>query len=297
MPWQKGNRLKRIPENEARGRIHEIFRETKDVFGLPYVDFVFQAFAVYPTFLDLHWQALKPIAVSQQFFDLADRLRADAYTRVHSYFAVRNFQGPIRRMNLNAIEGQELARVIDLTNYGSPLVLLTVAAQFLAFESPLGRSDSIQTPASHPVFSEAPLLVDEVAAPAQVRRIFDALKRTLDQPFVPDEYRAFARWPEFLNIYCQTVKNATESPVHEGCHHALRETAFSLAREFPQPVQLPIPDLSEAGMSDSDVTSVVRITELFVRSLSASVLNLAIAKIGIEGGTGMKERDKAERAA
>jgi hypothetical protein len=297
MPWQKRNRLKRVCENEAQGRIREIYAETKDVFGVPYVDFVFQAFAVYPAFLELHWQALKTVVTSQQFFTLADRLRADAYTRAHSYLPVRDFGEPVRRMNLGEDEHRELVRVIDLGNYGMPLVLLTMAAQFLAFEAPIGRVDAVQTPADHPVFPGAPVLVEEDVAPTEVRRIFEELKRCLNLPFVPGEYQAFARWPEFLDIYWQSTKNAIKSPVYEGCHHALRETAFSLAREFPQPLQLAIPDLSESGMSDSDITSVVRITELFVYSLSASVLNLAVAKIGIEGGTRMKERDKAERAA
>jgi hypothetical protein len=297
MPWRKGNRLKRIREGEAQGRIRDIYDEIKTAFGVPYVDFVFQALALYPAFLELLWRAIEPIVTSQQFFVLADRLRADAYTRAHSYLSVRDFRERVSRMDLGENGRQELVRVIDLCNYGRPLVLLTLAGQFLAFEAPIGGVDAVHATADHPVFTGSPVMIEEDAAPAGVRRIFDELKRRLNLPFVPSEYRAFARWPEFLNIYWQDMKNTIKSPVYEGCHHALRETAFSLAREFPERLQLAIPDLSEAGMSDSDITSVVRITELFLYSLSASVLNLAVAKIGIEGGTGIKERDKAERAA
>jgi len=282
MPWRKGNRLKRLSEAEAQGRVKEIYGETKQVLGLPCVDFVFQAFGLYPRFLDLHWRALKPIVESQQFFDLAERLRADAYTRANSYFRLSDLCAGINQLKLAPDARQELTRVIDLCHYGRALLLLTMAAQYQAFESSVGQDGVPHAPASHPAFAEPPVLVDEQTAPLSTRRIFDELKRNLDLPFVPGEYRAFARWPDFLKLYWQALKSIAQSPVYEGCQHALRETAFTLTWEFPRPVQLTIPDLSEAGINDSDLTSIVRITELLVRSLSASVLNIAIATIGME---------------
>jgi hypothetical protein len=38
-------------------------------------------------------------------------------------------------------------------------------------------------------------------------------------------------------------------------------------------------------MTDDQVSDVFRITELFVQGLSGLVLNIAVAKIGLEGGT------------
>jgi Halocarboxylic acid dehydrogenase DehI len=300
-PWRKGNRLRRIPESDAHGQVKQVYDDTKLALGLPYVDFVFQAFGRYPTFLELHWRSLKPVVESQQFFDLAERLRADGYTRVHSYFRVPDLCAEIGSLGLDAATRKEITSVVDLYHYGRALVLLTLAAQYQAFEAPVGQDTTRILPASHPVFSETPVLIEEEAAPPSTRRIFDELKHNLHLPFLPGEYRAFARWPVFLEAYWQSLKPVIESPVYEGSQHALRETAFSLASEFPCPVKLSISDLSEAGMSDADITSVVRITELLVRSLSASVLNVAVAKIGTEGGTGtlprQRSRSEDERAA
>ena len=51
-------------------------------------------------------------------------------------------------------------------------------------------------------------------------------------------------------------------------------------------------------MEDDQVASLVRITELFVGGLSALILNIAVAKIGMEGGNiRQKEKVPAEPSA
>jgi len=45
----------------------------KAALGMPYVSLLYKAYAAYPKFLDLHWQAFKPVVETQEFFDRADR--------------------------------------------------------------------------------------------------------------------------------------------------------------------------------------------------------------------------------
>ncbi len=299
MTWRKGHRLTRVRESEATGGVRDIYEESKRDLGLPYVDSVFQVFAAYPRFLKLQWTTFKPVVETGEFFEIVERLRADAYTRAHNYLKIQNIADRIAKLSLSHTDQQEINKVIDISLYGRPLLLLMMAAQLQAFEMEVGQRNSDNTAAHHPVFREAPALVEEGQAAPEVRHVFEELKRNLEMPFVPGEYRALARWPGFLHVYWQIMKDAVASPVYEGCHNALKESAFALARNLPGPIRLAIPDLIEAGMNDSDVTSVVRITELFVNSLSASVLNIAVAKIGMEGGTGVRQQcgEQAEEAA
>src|SRR5258706_12662783 len=89
--------LKRAPvaEVDARGRTREIYGEIKDALGVPHVDVVFQAYGAYPEFLELLWTSARPALRTQDFFVLAERLRADAYTRPPSYLAVPDFRAHI----------------------------------------------------------------------------------------------------------------------------------------------------------------------------------------------------------
>src|SRR5437868_4348400 len=92
MRWKRGNRLKLVTEADAPSRTRQIFDEVRHALGLPEVPFLYQAYAAYPVFLELHWQSFCPSVESQQFFQLGDRLAAEAYTRAHNYFGVRDLR-------------------------------------------------------------------------------------------------------------------------------------------------------------------------------------------------------------
>ncbi|HYH01234.1 MAG TPA: halocarboxylic acid dehydrogenase DehI family protein [Terriglobales bacterium] len=285
MPWRKGHKLKLVPENQAQGRVREIFEEVKRTLGIPYLDDFYQALGAYPAFLEMHWKAVRPIAQSQQFFALAARLRADAYTRMHSYFEIPDLCARITDMQFSPGAREELTGVVELSHYSDPLMLLLVAAQFQAFESPFGQDELPRVPASHPVFSERPCLIEEDTATPRVKKIYDEVKRAMDLPFTPLVFRATGRWPDFLTVYWETLRTILRSPVYEGCHYGVRESAFALTREFPSVIDLTLPQLTDAGIDDEQLASVVRICDLFVDALGSTVLNVSLAKIALEGGT------------
>jgi hypothetical protein len=284
MPWRKGNKLKLVGEGEAPERTREIYDETKQALGVPHVNVIFQAFAAYPIFFDLHWRTFRPLLETQEFFDLAERLRGHAYTRVHTYFAVPDFCAQVDELRFSPGAKDELTRVVELFHYNNPPLLLIAAAQLQAFDNPVGEDREARRPARHPMFSERPILVEEDTAGPNIRKIYDDIKRTLGLPFVNTDYRAFARWPDFLLAYWEVLRKAVQSPLYNESMYVTRDTAWSLVREFPLPVELTVSQLNEAGMADEEISSLVRLTELFVNALSGLVLNLAMAKIGMEGG-------------
>lgn len=306
MSWRKGNRVKLVPENEAQESTRAIYEEIKKFLGLPYVDTYFQALAYFPKFLELHWRAVHPLVDTQEFFLLAERLRADAYTRIHSYFEVPDIGSQLVQRNFSTGACEELTYVSDLFHYSAPLILLLTAAQFQAFDSPAGNAA-----ASHPAkpirFERRPVLISEEVASPAAKHIYEDVKRTLDLPFIGTPFQALARWPEFFALFWESLKPAVQSPVFEGCHYGIRETAFALTRELPVVVDLSFSELSESGLAAADAASIVRITEFFVNALSNIVLCIAYARIAIEGGTGhgiaprkepqSEKQEKAGRAA
>src|SRR5260370_22966590 len=133
--------LKRAPvaESEAKGRTREIYGELKTALGVPYVDGVFRAYGAYPEFLDLLWTSVEPALHTREFFALAERLRADAYTRVHSYLAVPDFCRHITELHFTEGAKDELTETTELLYYNDPILLLLSAAMFQAFDQPLGH--------------------------------------------------------------------------------------------------------------------------------------------------------------
>ncbi len=294
MPWRKGNKLKVVRESQAEGRIAEIYQEIKQALGVPHLNVVFQAYAVYPEFLGRFWEAAQPIVQSREFFELAERIGAEAYTCMHNYFAIPNLCEDVAKRGLSPDARRELTATVELFHYNNPPLLLLASAQLQAFEARVDGNGHSSQPVEHPVFSEKPALVEEEEAAPPIRRIYDDIRRTFGLPMLNTDYRAFARWPDFLEIYWPALKSIVQSPVYDECQQGIRESAWNLARELPAPLDLSASKLIDEGMSDGQVSDVFRITEMFVRALSGLVLNVAVAKIGLEGGS---RRVRPEQAA
>ncbi len=300
MSWKRGNRLPLVAEREAQGRTAEIYQEIRAALGVPHVSLIFQAYAAYPPFLEMHWTRLQPLVATREFFALADRLRADAYTRMHNYFDIPDLTARMEALRLSTGARQEVNELVELFQYANPLLLLIESAQLQGFEGAVGAPGAGTAPAEHPVFETPPIRVSEEVAGTHVRKLFDEIKHTLDVPIVGTTFRALARWPDFLAVYWEVLRGIVRSPMYQECMHGIRESAWNLVRELPGTFELTVDQLADAGMPDEDVASVVRITDTFVKDLTAMLLHIVMAKIGLEGGTRKPQagqRTKAPEAA
>jgi hypothetical protein len=284
MSLSRKRRLSLVREADASGRTLEIYREIKSALGVPHVNLLFQAYGAFPRFLDSMWKALRPAVETRDFFQHADRLRAEAYTRTHNYFLVPDLCKSIRDIHFSSGAQHELTDVVELFHYNNPLLLLIIALQLQAFEDGPAHRRSAITGAEHPVISEKPVQITEESAPAPTRKIYDDIKRTLGVSFVNTDYQALARWPDFLSMYWNAFKPVASSPLYGESRHALRESALVLASDLPNAPQLSVEHMQETGLQDEEISAAIHISEEFLDNLSGLLLNVAFAKIALEGG-------------
>ncbi|MGB9255116.1 MAG: halocarboxylic acid dehydrogenase DehI family protein, partial [Candidatus Korobacteraceae bacterium] len=282
MRWKRGSRLRLISEADASPRTREIFCEVRERLGLPVVPLLYQAYAVFPEFLELHWQSFRPLLESRQFFVLGARLAAECYTRAHNYFAVDGLAGyevePAANVTL------PLTQVLDYYQYLDPFLLLITAAQMQAFEGAAGEPGDATDNARHASFLVAPRLLSDGEAAAAVQRIWSERRRIVELAFASDEHRALACWPEFYQRYWAGLKSVLQSPLYADGQYRLGESALKLAHELPVPVDTSIPQLLEAGLDNDQVYSLVRVNEAFMQALTGLLLDITFARIGLEGG-------------
>ncbi len=283
MRWRRGNRLKLVGEAEAPARTRGIFDEVRHSLGLPVVPILYQAYAAYPEFLEVHWQAFRPAVESRQFFLLGARLAAESYTRVHNYFDV----GSLASRELHSNQGSELslAQVLDYYQYVDPLLLLIATAQMQAFEGPLGSEHMAAERPQHPSFPISPRLLDAAAATPGLQRIWNERRRTMEVAFISDEHRAMACWPGFYVEYWRAWQEWMRSPLFTDCQHRIGESAWGLVRELPARIETGLPPLLDAGLSDEQAASVVHINEALCHAFSGLVLDISFARVAYEGGT------------
>lgn len=297
MPWKKGNKVQLVREQDAPPEVAAIYNETKDAFGLKYVSAVHQAYAGFPHFLALHWDRVQRVVSSRAFFQLADRLRADAYTRAHNYFEIPDLCARIQALSFSSGAKNELSDVIEQFFYADPLLLLVTVAQQQAFEGPVGSATDPSGAVFHPEFERKPILVTDESASPEISKVFEEMKRDYGIPTVISDFRGLARWPDFLRAYWKLLHPLLTSPLYQECQYGIRESAWSLAKELPGPFELTVAQMTEAGMTEDNIASVVRLTDAFTRGFSGMTLNMAIAKIGLEGGNQQRvgEAEKEER--
>ncbi|HKD84758.1 MAG TPA: halocarboxylic acid dehydrogenase DehI family protein [Terriglobales bacterium] len=293
MRWKRGNRLRLADENGASPCVREILADVRESFGVPVVPLLYRAYAVFPRFLELHWETFRPVVKSRQFFLLGARLAAECYTRAHNYFAVGNLDS-----NGLASSGNvtlPLGQVLDYYQYLDPLLLLIAAAQVQAFEGPVGDASSMAEPAQHPTFPVGPHLLSDEESTPPMQRIWDERRRLLELAFTSDEHRALACWPEFYQSYWSALKSLIKSPLYTDCQYRMGESALKLARELPVALETTVPQLLEAGLDDQDMSSVARINDAFMQALTGLVLDVTFARIASEGGTHKGPRPEDEK--
>lgn len=283
MRWKRGNRLKLVSQTEAPPRTREIFGQICDTLGLPTVPVLYQAYAIFPKFLELHWEVFRPALESRQFFLLGARLAAESYTRAHNYFEIHAVPKP--DSSADDPGALSIPQVLDYYQYLDPLLLLISTAQMQAFEGPVGDANRAPDTGTHPHFPIAPCLVSPGEATPAIQRIWNDRRRVLDLAFVSEEHRALACWPDFYREYWVSLKSLLQSPVYTDCQYRLGESAWTLVGELPVAIETGISQLLEAGLDAEELSSLARINEALMQSFTGLVLDITFARIAWEGGT------------
>ena len=284
-----------IRESEANGSIADVYNDIKSTLSLPQVPLFFQMCASCGPFLPQFWEVAKPVVHTRAFVTAAQRLRADAYTRMHNYFEI-----PAASGSFGLAAPAEVAATLELFLYqdGALLLLLSLAVE--AFDNSIGQRFVSREEGSPQPFSSAPILVEEEAADPVTRKVLDEIRRQYGLGVAPIEFRALAAWPAFLSQHRQLWKRIAQSPLLSACEHQLLLHSIELANALPGPVELSSASMRQNGMSEEEVSSVVRFTQNWNHASATLLLEISTARIAAEGGnvyTQTKEASRREQAA
>jgi hypothetical protein len=284
MGWKKGQAVPLLPLSEATGRVLEVYRDVQQVFGVPHVSSFFQHLGTRPRFLDRYWSDVRPIAGTEAFFSCAQRLRADAYTRIRAQFQIPDLKAEVSRQQFSPGACEELRDCINFFYHSVPMSLMLAANLSKAFADGAGTATVPRIPATAHKHQRRIVMVEEDSASPAVKAIFANIRSVTGADVIHTVYRAFARWPDFLKGYWEAVKPLTVSELFRHSENDIREDALRLTSELPGPVQFSSSDLAALGMNENEAGSLIAITDMFVHSLSAALINVCIARIAIEGG-------------
>ena len=113
-------------------------------------------------------------------------------------------------------------------------------------------------------------------------------------PYCADELRAYAQWPDLLFALWHALKPAMQSIFYEQAVLRMRESAWTCAQEIPLQIEMEYSRMTEHGMSSEEIATITHLTELLVRGSAVGLLNVAFAKIALEGGNKAEAQESSE---
>lgn len=279
---------KPVAEHEARGEIERVYHEIRQVLRVTGVNLNFRTWAGYETFLPAMWDAVRPNAETRAFEDAADRVRAEAAGAAET----------LGRLNAAAEAGLgesqtfHVRTALDLYHYINPkLLVLTAAVRFALAGETIGKDGNAAAetelidrgpPAGmYPMAMEAEDPDDD-----RLKELFADIRQTLALPSVNSDYRTLALWPDYLSAAWDRLKPIVQRREHQQAADQLRETARSLARDLPRPLELTRDRVEELG---EDAEAVVETTERFEQLLPGLILNVALLEHDWRSGSDLSQ--------
>ena len=267
-----------VLEEHAEGDLKGIFADIKSTCRFPIVNAVFGALATHPDYLRVAWRQLHTNLQTVYFEQRADEIRRLA---VESMAAIGEVRTPVSE--------PEIGSVLEAFHYVNPKLLLAVSALRSSLLGQVPRvtivapSEKRQLVPGSPSAMPALEVVSPNAQDPRVRRLFDEIRSVTPGGVLTTDYRALARWPDYLEGAWSALQTRTSSKEYTRAIRGLRWLADEAVLGFPFRMDVTPHSLRHAGLSDAQIDSVRELLDHHYGALSASVANIAVLTTGFAG--------------
>ena len=222
-----------ISEADARGDVHRLFKDIRQVLGVPVVNLIFRHLATLPGCLGWSWGVVRPLYASGQVADAADRLG----TSLPLPTVGPSSRESLRRDGVDAGGERAIGRILDSYNRSNAmnLVALTGLLDWLRSGAASGQALADAEPASRPAPRDS--AGGERLPPLRSQEDMDEGTRALvlelntfgergDGHVLASMYRHLAHWPGYLGLAAGLLR-----PLHaNGALERLADDALRCAR-------------------------------------------------------------------
>ena len=229
------------------------------------------------------WQALRPAVRLRAFEECADDLRARA-ARAAVDLGCPLIETQLEWAGYDLDEIDEIRAQVNIFHYQNPKLLLVVAVlcEALGGEAGGGKETPRATqrvPRGVPHEMGIVELVPEDAN-GSLARVFKSIRAHLGLGAVADDFRAFGRWPKYLNLAWDDARKRDAEPRARGALDELWMQAEAATSTLPVKVSIPDRTLSAAGADPARVRALV---ERFRRAMPGLTLDVAQFKVQLDG--------------
>jgi hypothetical protein len=235
--------LAELSEDDATGRIAEIYDDIRRFSGVPYVSSLQRYLATMPGVLEWAWDVLRPAMVSgiipetgwrlAQSVDLAAATTRPPATDPAATIAIRNIaENFVRVSPVNLVTGACLAHLLTNTHRAGAGYTQSWTPPQMLPPMPGNIDPHALTPDRHAVLMRFATQVD-------------------GKPFIPALYRQLAHYPAFLAWLAEELAPRFTAPETGTARNSFR----TAARQAAPDIVARLPGLSQAAPPDEGTTS------------------------------------------
>jgi hypothetical protein len=275
-------RIRLVDETQADRQTIEAYELITRKMRVPRVPLFFRALAGEKALLPC-FQGLRPAIRLRAFEEAADELRAKA-ARAAVELGCPLIETQLEWAGYDLDEIDEIRGQVNIFHYQAPKILLYAAVLWEALHDIAGGGR--ETPrATQRVPRGVPHEMDIVELVAEesesdLERPFKSIRSHFSFGLVPDEFRAFGRWPKYLQLAWDDARKRDSEPRAQVALANLLASAEALVRTIPARVRVTDEQLKAAKADPERVRALV---DLFRKSLPGLVLDLALFKVQLDG--------------
>ena len=192
--------LPEIRESEASPEVAAIYRDMKEVMGLPMVNLIYRYVATLPGCLPWIWGMVRPHFLSGAMERAAAELRKGLALPALAAVGPRG----LTDAGIDAQAKATIRRTIDAYNRGNSANLISLTAIRLALDRDVPMApEGAETPAPPPDVAPLPSILrreDLEPGTAATVRALTSLHGTAGVSVIPSLYLHLAHWPAFLDL-------------------------------------------------------------------------------------------------
>ncbi|HEY2030393.1 MAG TPA: halocarboxylic acid dehydrogenase DehI family protein [Myxococcales bacterium] len=282
------DRLLLVDETQADRQTIEIYELVTRKMRVGRVPLLYKALAAEKA-LQPCWQALRPAIRVRAFEEAADDLRARA-ARAAVELGCPLIETQLEWAGHDLDEIDEIRGQVDIFHYLDAKLLMAVAVLSQAIEGGVGgqrrgaRAEQ-RVPRGVPQDMDHIELVPEDSN-GGLGKIFRSIRTHLGLGVIPDDFRAFGRWPKYLEIAWSDARKRDEEPRARSALSELMTQADDMARQLPVRAQVTAEALQAAG---ADPVRVKALLERFRKAMPGLVLDIALFKVQLDGAESARE--------
>lgn len=220
-----------IFEHEANGSLKAVYADIQNVLKVPVVNFIFRTLATYERFLTEGWKQVRPNMLTFEGKRAAEALRCpNLRVEVPHVDWYRYYE----KATLDRIR-----ETVFTFNYVNPKLLLIASAWAESLGNrPNSGYPKVQGTIQPGVLPELPPidLIQISEAPQPIRTLLLDIARKHHHYEPSSDYRALARYPQFLRLGWQYLKDYVGSEEYMLLRGKLLTRSVQLTKELPYPV-------------------------------------------------------------